>query len=299
MKILCIGQSAYDITLPVTDYPKENKKIKIGNSKIECGGGACNNAAYLLGLWKSDVYLASSIGKDIYGERIKKELARVNINTDFFEEHDNIETTTSYIIANTSKGTRTIITNKDPLMKFTDLNKITIKPDVILVDGNDYELALKTIKENKDSITIIDAGSVKEGTIDLCKNVKYVLCSNDFAREYSKIDFSYDDIESLIKVHEKLENDFQNTVVITLEAKGCFTKINNQYVIIPSIEVASVDSTGAGDIFHGAFTYFIANNYSFYDSLRLANIAGALSVRKIGSKPSMPTLEEVLSYHAL
>ena len=299
MKILCIGQSAYDITLPVTDYPKENKKIKIGNSKIECGGGACNNAAYLLGLWKSDVYLASSIGKDIYGERIKKELARVNINTDFFEEHDNIETTTSYIIANTSKGTRTIITNKDPLMKFTDLNKITIKPDVILVDGNDYELALKTIQENKDSITIIDAGSVKEGTIDLCKNVKYVLCSNDFAREYSKIDFSYDDIESLIKVHEKLENDFQNTVVITLEAKGCFTKINNQYVIIPSIEVASVDSTGAGDIFHGAFTYFIANNYSFYDSLRLANIAGALSVRKIGSKPSMPTLEEVLSYHAL
>lgn len=299
MKILCIGQSAYDITLPVTDYPKENKKIKIGNSKIECGGGACNNAAYLLGLWKSDVYLASSIGKDIYGERIKKELARVNVNTDFFEEHDNIETTTSYIIANTNKGTRTIITNKDPLMKFTDLNKITIKPDVILVDGNDYELALKTIEENKDSITIIDAGSVKEGTIDLCKNVKYVLCSNDFAREYSKIDFSYDDIESLIKVHEKLENDFQNTVVITLEAKGCFTKINNQYVIIPSIEVASVDSTGAGDIFHGAFTYFIANNYSFYDSLRLANIAGALSVKKIGSKPSMPTLEEVLSYHAL
>ena len=299
MKILCIGQSAYDITLPVTDYPKENKKFKIGNSKIECGGGACNNAAYLLGLWKSDVYLASSIGKDIYGERIKKELARVNVNTDFFEEHDNIETTTSYIIANISNGTRTIITNKDPLMKFTDLNKITIKPDVILVDGNDYELALKTIEENKDSITIIDAGSVKEGTIDLCKNVKYVLCSNDFAREYSKIDFSYDDIESLIKVHEKLENDFQNIVVITLEAKGCFTKINNQYVIIPSIEVASVDSTGAGDIFHGAFTYFIANNYSFYDSLRLANIAGALSVRKIGSKPSMPTLEEVLSYHAL
>ena len=73
MKILCIGQSAYDITLPVTDYPRENKKIKIGNSKVECGGGACNNAAYLLGLWQDEVYLASSIGKDFYGERIKEE----------------------------------------------------------------------------------------------------------------------------------------------------------------------------------------------------------------------------------
>ena len=90
MKILCIGQSAYDITLPVSDYPKENRKIKIGNSKIECGGGACNNAAYLLGLWGSDVYLASSIGKDFYGDRIKQELASVNVNTSYFEELDDI-----------------------------------------------------------------------------------------------------------------------------------------------------------------------------------------------------------------
>ena len=105
MKILCIGQSAYDITLPVTDYPKENRKIKIGNSKVECGGGASNNAAYLLGLWGSEVYLASSIGKDVYGERIKMELEKVNVNTEYFEEVDDIETTTSYIIANTSKGT--------------------------------------------------------------------------------------------------------------------------------------------------------------------------------------------------
>lgn len=299
MKILCIGQSAYDITLPVSDYPKENKKIKIGNSKIECGGGACNNAAYLLGLWESDVYLASSIGKDFYGEKIKKELASVNVNTSYFEELDDIETTTSYIIANTSKGTRTIITNKNPLMKFTKRTSIDLKPDVILVDGNDYELALKTILENKDSVSIIDAGSIKEGTIDLCKHVNYVVCSNDFAREYSKIDFSYDDIDSLIKVHQKLENDFNNVVVITLESHGCFTKINNEYVIVPSIEVKSVDSTGAGDIFHGAFTYFIANNYDFYEALRLSNIAGALSVEKIGSKNSMPKLEEVLSRHAL
>lgn len=299
MKILCIGQSAYDITLPVPDYPIENRKIKIGNSKIESGGGACNNAAYLLGLWNSDVYLASSIGKDFYGERIKEELKKVHVNTTYFEEHDNIETTTSYIIANTTKGTRTIITNKNPLMKFNKLTKIDMKPEVILVDGNDYELALNTLKENKDAITIIDAGSIKEGTIDLCKNVKYVLCSNDFAREYTKINFTYDNMDELIQVHQKLEQDFQNTVVITLESKGCFTKIDNQYVIVPSISVKSVDSTGAGDIFHGAFTYFIANNYSFYDSLRLANIAGALSVTKIGSKNSMPLKEEVLKYYGL
>ena len=129
MKILCIGQSAYDITLPVTDYPKENRKVKIGNSKVECGGGASNNAAYLLGYWGSDVSLVSCIGNDIYGEKIKKELESVNVDISNFEVLD-METTTSYIIANTNMGTRTIITNKNPLMKFIDNHEINVKPDV-------------------------------------------------------------------------------------------------------------------------------------------------------------------------
>lgn len=299
MKILCIGQSAYDVTLPVNEYPKENRKIKIGNSKVECGGGASNNAAYLMGKWGSEVYLASSIGKDIYGEKIKKELINANVNIDYFEEHEDMETTTSYIISNLVMGTRTIITNKNPNMKFDKIKDIPIKPDVILVDGNDYELSLKVLKDNPNAISIIDAGSLKEGTPELCKNCKYVLCSNDFAREYTKLEFKYDDIESLKRVHQKLEYDFKSTVVITLESRGCFTKINGEYKIIPSIKVKALDSTGAGDLFHGAFTYFFSNNYSFYESLRLANITGALSVLKIGSKQSCPELSEVLKYHEL
>ena len=298
MKILCIGQSAYDITLPVDSYPIENKKIKIGNKKIECGGGSANNCAYLLGLWGCDVTLASPIGKDFYGEKIKEELLKVNVNIDYFKELD-METTTSFIIANISKGTRTIITNKNNEMKYDEEFCINESFDVILCDGNDYELALKTIKNNKEAISIIDAGSLKEGTVLLCKTVDYVVCSNDFAKDYTKINFDYKDLETIKKVYDILVNDFQTNVVITLESHGSFTKINDEYVLVPSIEVKSVDSTGAGDIYHGAFTYFISHDYSLYDTLRLSNIAGALSVQKIGSKASMPELEEVLKYHEL
>ena len=85
-------------------------------------------------------------------------------------------------------------------------------------------------------------------------------------------------------------------IIITLEAKGSFTKINGKYEIIPSIKVKAIDSTGAGDIFHGAFTYFIANNYPLYDAIRLASITGGISVTRIGSRFSIPDLEEVLNY---
>ena len=109
MKILCIGQSAYDITIPVDDFPIENRKYKI-NSVYECGGGSSNNSAYLMAKWHDEVYLASSIGKDDYGKRIKEELDSVGVNTKYLEEKDGIKTTISYIVTNKSNGSRTIIT---------------------------------------------------------------------------------------------------------------------------------------------------------------------------------------------
>ena len=296
MKILCIGQSAYDITLPVSDYPIENRKYKIKNV-VECGGGSANNMAYLLALWKMDVTFASSVGNDLYGKKIYDELKRVGVKTEYLEMKNNIPTTTSYIINNLSNGSRTIITNKKEDMEI-DINKeINFKPDIILLDGNEYAFARKVIEENKEAIKIIDAGSLKEDTVNLSKLCDYIVCSNDFAKDYTKINFSYQDIDKIKEVYDILDRDFPGKIIITLESYGSITKIDNEFKLVPSIKVESIDSTGAGDIFHGAFTYFIANNYSLLDTLHYSNIAGALSVTKIGSKESMPKLEEVINYH--
>ena len=102
--------------------------------------------------------------------------------------------------------------------------------------------------------------------------------------------------EELIDIHKALEEYFKTNIIITLEDKGVLAKIDNNYEIIPSIKVKALDSTGAGDIFHGAFTYFIANNYPLREALRLANITGAISVTRIGSRNSIPILSEILDY---
>ena len=67
---------------------------------------------------------------------------------------------------------------------------------------------------------------------------------------------------------------------------------------MPGYKVDKIcDTTGAGDIFHGAFMYGLVNDYSYEDILRLSNITGALSVRKVGSRYSIPDLKEVLSIY--
>ena len=297
MKILCLGQSAYDITIPVDSYPVENKKIKVKDI-YECGGGAANNAAYLLAKWHNEVYFATSIGTDDYGRKIKKELEDIGINMDYVNEV-NAKSTTSYIIANRSNGTRTIVTHKESDMHFDEDAEISLKPDVILFDGNDLNLALKVAKSNPNAIKIIDAGSYKEATKELSKYCDYIVCSNDFARDYTGINFDYDNLDNIYEVYDKIAKDYNGKLIITLEHLGSLTKVDNEFRLIPSINVKSVDSTGAGDIYHGAFTHFIANGYNILDTMRYANIAGALSVKKIGSKNSMPNLEDVINYHEL
>ena len=62
---------------------------------------------------------------------------------------------------------------------------------------------------------------------------------------------------------------------------------------MPSIKVKALDSTGAGDIFHGAFVYGIAKGFDLEKAVRYANLAGAISVTRIGGRYSIPSLDEM------
>ena len=171
--------------------------------------------------------------------------------------------------------------------------------EVCALTWDDVDLAIRVAQNNPEAIKIIDAGSLKETTVLLAKYCDYIVCSNDFARDYTGIDFDYSDMNKICEVYDKISKDFNGKLIITLEANGSLIKMDDGFKLVKSIKVESVDSTGAGDIYHGAFTHFIANGYNVIDAMKYSNIAGALSVRKIGSKNSMPNYEDVINYHEL
>ena len=292
MKILCIGNTSYDITMIVDSYPIENKKMRLEHEIVECGGGSASNAAVLLSHWGVDTYLASTIGTDYYGEKIAKEFKKFQVNTKYLEYQD-CKTTVSFIITNTKTGTRTIMTSKDKNLRYNKL--IDEKFDYILVDGEHFEVAYNTIK-NSHSKVLIDAGRVTDNILKLCHVSDYIVCSNDFARVYTGIDFKYDDLDTLKLVYDKIQNDFKGQVIITLESFGSLIKNNNEYIVVPSIKEKVVDSTGAGDIYHASLLYFISQGYKILDAMRYANITGAISVTRVGGRYSIPDLSEVTGY---
>lgn len=294
MKVVCVGHSTYDTTLPMDNYPEENVKYRI-KEHIECGGGPASNGAYLLAKWGMDTAIASIVGDDFYGQRVIEDFTKIGADTTYLEVKEGHMTSSSFIIANQSNGSRTIITSKkDPIRKLSQ--DINIHADVILIDGEHPETAHEVLDKNPNAISVLDAGRLNDDTRALGKKVTYLVCAKDFAENFVEEEIDSTNIEQLTRIHTKLVEYFNTNVIITLEATGSFTIIDGVYQIIPSIKVKAIDSTGAGDIFHGAFTYFIANNYPLYDAIRLASITGGISVTRIGSRFSIPDLEEVLNY---
>ena len=291
MKVLCIGHAAYDITIPVAGFPKENTKNRVSN-RVECGGGPASNAAYLLAKWGIETYFAGVLGQDLYGNTIKKEFIDIGVNIKYLQQNPNYQTTSSFILANSSNGSRTIFTYRPSDMHMDDI-KLDFEPDIILIDGQEPKVSEDLILKYSNAVSVIDAGRPKEEIIRLAGLVNYLICSKEFAETVSGKEIDYNNLSTVADVYNILKDKFNNNIIITLEDRGCVYQDGNVIKIMPSIKVHALDSTAAGDIFHGAFVYGIAKGFELEKTVKYANLAGAISVTRIGGRYSIPSLDEM------
>lgn len=283
MKVICIGHATYDVVLKVDEYPLENTKNRIEGS-VCCGGGPASNAAYLLGKWGIDTYFAGLVGDDYPAQVIKKEFEYVNVHLDYFKMDKDYITTKSYVIVNSKNASRTSLATQTK-KKYLDNVDITIKPDIILIDGQEYELSKKVIENNPKAKVVIDAGRCTEEVIELCKMSDYIVCSKTFAKEYAKSE----ELDTIFKV---LKNDFDGEIIVTLEEEGC-AYYDSGIKIVKGLTLAAVDTTAAGDIFHGAFVYGLTQKWDMYKILTFANTTSGLSVTRLTGRKSIFPLRKV------
>ncbi len=296
MKILCIGHSSWDMTVPVDDYPIENTKYRF-SEKYSAGGGPASNAAYLLGKWGIETVIATTIGSDDFGTKIKKEFQDIKVNTEYIETNYEKETSFSFILINKKNGSRTVfnVATEHPALKKLNYD---FTPDIIFTDGHDYGATQNAISKYQNAISIIDAGRITPELLELCKYIKYIVCSKGFAETVTGMKFDFNNPQSLVNIYTKLQNKYPNSnLTITLEEHGCLYTSGNEIKIMPGLKLTPVDTTGAGDIFHGAFTYGLANGFDMDKIVTFANIAAGLSVTKMGSRLSIPSLSEVMDYY--
>jgi len=186
-------------------------------------------------------------------------------------------------------GARSIVNYKGDTNRLAgdDLPFATVLPKVVLFDGHQPALALAVAAwARKHGITtILDADTINEGNLDLVRRCDIVAASEHFARAFTGAPTPAAGMASLAEIAP--------AVVVTLGERGLIWQREGETGALPAFAVDVVDTTGAGDTFHGALAAGAARGMAWLALLRFASAAGALCCTKHGARLGIPTTAEV------
>lgn len=298
-KVLMVGLSTYDITVPMDGPLIENQKYRL-KVQMTGGGGPAFNAAYLCAKWGLETYLRTRIGCDDYGRAMRALMDEAGIRTDEVLMREEFHTPYSYIYTNTDNGNRTVMNFRDdPETRSYPFGDRAI--GVILTDGHEKQMSFDAFRTYPDAVRVLDAGNFRPYTLDVARRVDYLVSSQVFAEGYTGRKIDPDDQASCREIFGAMEEINHRTVVITLGERGLLYRVPidsdradaGTVKRMEAYPAEAVDTTGAGDIFHGAFVYGLASHMRYEEILHLASMAASISVRSAGSQKSIPSLETV------
>ncbi|MDD3895629.1 MAG: PfkB family carbohydrate kinase [Bacilli bacterium] len=300
MKVLVIGKPTYNFILTLDNFLTEGAKINIGERQ-EVAGGASVYVASLLGKWGMDVSYTGLVSNDPLGAKIKSQLDSYNVNTKFIEiNYENPDcTSTNYIIINKSNGSSTEILRSDPELNLTKY-KYDFVPDFIIMDGTDPAGSLAALNNFPHATSILLANKVSEKIYDISKKCHYVVANISYAKALTKLELEIKRPKALVNFMQKIKDLNKAQYIIMMRENGVLYASNNQVKMIPAIQIEKKeDDTHSGYMFFAAFVYGIINNYGMDNSAKIANIAGGLSLTKVGSINAMLELADVLKMAGL
>jgi sulfofructose kinase len=259
-----------------------------------CGGGPAANASVTVARLGGTAAFAGYLGEDVYGNRHYDELASEGVRTELVVR-GTLDTPLSMILVKPD-GRRTVVNHRvSPGRLGPDsIDLSCCRPKAVLFDGHEPEVSVKLAREaRKRGIpTLLDAGSVHEGTQALAPLVDYLAASLWFAADFTSESDPHAALSKLRAVAP--------FALITLGQDGVIWGVGRNTDTMPAFPVDPVDTTGAGDAFHGALALCVARGEPIHRCLRTAAACGALCCTRLGARIGIPRhgeLKEFLSKH--
>ncbi len=287
--VLCVGHASFDLAMSIPHHPGPDDKCS-ATALVQGGGGPAANAAVAVARLGGTSAFAGYLGEDPFGAKHLEELLLEGVNTDLVVRGTH-PTPLSFILVKPD-GSRAVVNYKagTPPLEIPQVDFTCCSPKAILFDGHEPQISLPLAKAAKDKgiATILDAGSVHRGTVELSPLVDYLVASEKFARDFTG---QQDMVRALRALYQRAP-----MAVVSLGEKGLVWKTEAGEGRIPCFPVKALDTTGAGDTLHGALAAEIARGESFHRALHFACAAAALSCTQYGARPGIPTRLEVEAF---
>ncbi len=294
LDIIGIGQVCVDYLGRVHYYPDVEGRVELEEATIRSGGPTAT-ALLVLARFGMNAAIVGKVGDDYFGEMAIQDLKKEGIDTSFLIREKGKRTQISFIPIEKEGGRRTVFWSRGTI---TPIRRGDIKKKLIAQSRAIHfdELFVEAVVEaaqiaNKSGILVsMDAGNYEYGIEELKGKVDLFIASESFMREYTGEDNPQKGINKLKEFGAKV-------TTVTLGSKGSITIYNNELIKILAYPVRAIDTTGAGDVFHGAFLYGWLNGWDIRQTLRFASAAAAMNCLSLGAHGGIPKKpEEVFDF---
>jgi len=296
--VLGIGTYCIDYLCFVSRYPQEDEKLEAREIEIQGGGNiasACVAASRLGG----NVCYHGTIGEDGLTEQILNGLKSEGVDTTYVKTKEG-RNPVAFVVVSAEKASRTILYLKKDIPAFCaeEVDPDLIKASrVLLVDfyHEEASLAASMIAQEADIPVVVDAEKDTPLALEIISNATDIIASEKFALRAVGMDSCINEWELLEQFAEKVNRP---SVTITLGKRGsvCLAENGRRKIEQKAFCVDVVDTTGAGDVFHGVYALFLARGYRQEEIIELASACAAMKCRERGGRKGIPAHDELLGF---
>jgi sulfofructose kinase len=284
-----VGLNATDTLIPVAHYPGRGTKVEIRPTTV-LPGGQTATAVVACQQWGLRTRYVGKVGGDSAAALHAAEFSRLGVEAHLLTAPD-CPSQQAFILVDDS-GERTVLWRRD--------HRLTLRPEelqrewiatarALHLDGHDTAAAAQaaTWARAAGVPVIADLDELYPGVETLLKNVDYLITSRDIPGKLA----SADDLqESLPAVHRRFGC---RLTAATLGIDGVLAWDGAQFHYAPAFRVDTVDTTGAGDLFHAGFIYALLQCWPLQKQLDFACSAAALNCTGVGARGGIRSLEAI------
>ncbi|MEP6663008.1 MAG: PfkB family carbohydrate kinase [Verrucomicrobiota bacterium] len=287
--ILGLGAVAVDDLIYVTGYPPADTKTHVLRTERQCGGltAIALIAATRLG---SKCAYAGVLGEDEFSQFAIAQMQNEGVDLKHLQRRQDARPVHSFIVVDSQTGTRNIFCDLSGVVgagKDWPKESVIRAARVLFVDHIGLAGMIRAAKIARQSGIPVVADLERESGPTfptLLGLVDHLIVSQGFAKKLTRQG-------NPARAAKALWTEQRKVVVVTCGEKGCWYLHDNETKAkhLPAFKVSAVDTTGCGDVFHGAYAAGLAEKKTVEECVRFASAAAALKATNSGAQNGIPT----------
>jgi sulfofructose kinase len=288
--VVGVGINATDTVIRLPRFPTVDSKVEVTSAEVKAGGQVAS-AMVACRRWGLRARYAGKIGDDPAGHFQMEEMRREGVETHWITARGEASQS-AFILVDEPSGERTVLWKREPgiALRQEDIRREWIAgAAALLVDGHDTAAATLAARwAREENVPVVaDLDNRYLGVEGLLQFVDYAITSKDFPGRLTGE-------QSLLKSLPKMRTEFKCRLTgATLGRLGVIVWDGGRFLLCPGFHVAAVDTTGAGDVFHGAFLYGLVQRWNIQETLAFSCAAAALNCEALGARGGIRSLEEI------